>query len=389
MQSLPTPTPTSAMQLPPRWRLALKFFVLEGYLVQEMIQPFFLGVGGGTILLLGNQLFLYADLLVKKGAPPIAVLQILILNLPAILVVTFPIAGLFATLLTLGRLGADSEMTALQAAGVSQFRIFMPILLTGLVISAIAFCTNDFIVPYTNQKVRTLNENLFLAQDVILLEPQQAIKIDDRRWFYINEIERKTGLMRDVLVFDRSSEAGSLRFPQIITANTASWDGSTWELRDAIVHRYDPDGFTYYEGGVEVMELNVARELVDIIRGTKVPQEQSSRELMRNIRDLETKQASSSEIARLTSEWHLKFSIPFASFFSILIAAPLGLQAVRQTGRYGGVAVAIALVFVYYLLLSLARSLGQVGTIAPWLAAWMPNLAFGVLGSLLLWRFVR
>ncbi|MEO1132554.1 MAG: LptF/LptG family permease [Cyanobacteria bacterium J06639_1] len=389
MQPLPSPTPTAAVKLPPRWRIALRAFLLEGYLVQEMIQPFFLGVGGGTILLLGNQLFLYADLLVKKGAPPITVLQILILNLPAILVVTFPIAGLFATLLALGRLGADSEMTALRAAGVSQFRIFVPILLTGLAISALAFATNDFIVPYTNGKVRTLNENLFLAQDVILLEPQQAIKIDDQRWFYIGDIERKTGLMRDVLVFDRRSEAGNLRFPQIITANTADWDGTTWELRDAILHRYDQDGFTYYEGGVEVMELNVARELVNIIRGTKVPQEQSSRELLRTIQDMERRSAPSADIARLTSEWHLKFSIPFASFFSILIAAPLGLQAVRQTGRYGGVAVAIGLVFVYYLLLSLSRSLGQVGTVAPWLAAWIPNLAFGVLGSGLLWRFVK
>jgi lipopolysaccharide export system permease protein len=99
--------------------------------------------------------------------------------------------------------------------------------------------------------------------------------------------------------------------------------------------------------------------------------------------------ADPQEIKRMKTEWHLKFSIPFASFFAILIAAPLGLQAVRQTGRYGGVAVAIVLVFIYYVLLSLGRSMGKAGLLEPWLAAWMPNMGFGGIGLLLLWRFIR
>lgn len=369
--------------------MLLRFAILEGYLFREMIQPFFLGVAGGTILLLGNQLFLYTDLLVKKGAPLLIVVQLLVLNLPAILVVTFPIAGLFATLLALGRLGADSEIMALRSAGVSQKRIFLPVLLIGLLISSVAFGLNDFVVPYTNQKVRTLNQNLFLTQDVILLEPQQIIKVDNQRWFYFDTLSRETNLMYDVLVFDRESEAGVLRYPQVIAAGAARWDGEQWQLRDANIHRFDNEGLTFYSGQVAQMELNIGREIVNIIRGEKLPQEQSSRELSTQISELASFGAGDRELQGLRSEWHLKFSIPFASFFAIFIAAPLGLQAVRQTGRYGGVAVAIVLVFVYYLLLSLSRSLGQVGSLEPWLSAWLPNIVFGVVGSGLLLRVSR
>jgi lipopolysaccharide export system permease protein len=94
-------------------------------------------------------------------------------------------------------------------------------------------------------------------------------------------------------------------------------------------------------------------------------------------------------VARCLTEYHLKFAIPLASFFAILVAAPLGLQTVRQTGRYGSVALAIVLVFVYYVLMSLGRAMGRVGYIDPWLAAWLPNMIFGGVGLGLLWRFLR
>lgn len=370
--------------------LGLGGFFLEGYLLKELIRPFFLGVAGGTVLLLGNQLFLYTDLLVKKGAPPIMILQILILNLPAILVVSFPIAGLFATLLTLGRMGADSEITALRSAGISYRQLFVPILCIGLMISALAFWMNDYIVPSTNQKVRTLNENLFLTKDILLLNTKEIVRIDDNLWVYIGEINQETGQMRDVLILDRKSETGLLRYPQVITAKTAIRQAQTWQLQDAVVRRYDQEGRTYYEGKVGNMDLNLAEQLRNLVRGDPVPQEQSTQQLRERIQTLEKDpQHDKREAMRLKVELSLKYTIPLASFFAILIASPLGIQAVRKTGRYGGVAVAIVLVFVYFVLLSLGRSLGRAGMLDPSLSAWLPNLIFGGLGSVLLWRYVR
>jgi lipopolysaccharide export system permease protein len=137
------------------------------------------------------------------------------------------------------------------------------------------------------------------------------------------------------------------------------------------------------------MELNVVADLINLVRGEKVPQEQSSGELRERINQLEIAQAPPQELNRLETEWHLKFAIPLASFFAVMVAAPLGLQAVRQTGRYGGVAVAIVLVFIYYVLMSLGRSMGRAGILDPWLAAWLPNVTFGGVGIVLLGRYLR
>ncbi len=370
---------------------SLKFggFFLEFYLFKEMIRPFFLGVAGGTVMMLGNQLFIYADLLVKKGAPPLTILHILLLNLPAVLVVTFPIAGLFATLLTLGRMGADSEITALQAAGIPYRKVLLPVLCIGLLISGLALFTNEVIVPQTNQKVKTLNTNLVLAQDALPFSPGEVVRVDSDLWFHVGSIDPKTGLMQDLLILDRKAETGHLRYPQVISAQRAQQVGQAWHLQGVVIRRYDEQGRTYYEGQVAEMELNIVSKLVGLVYAEKVPQEQRAAELWEQCQQYRAEQRPSADVARCLTEYHLKFAIPLASFFAILVAAPLGLQTVRQTGRYGSVALAIVLVFIYYVLMSLGRAMGRVGHIDPWLAAWLPNMIFGGAGFSLLWRFLR
>jgi len=358
---------------------------LERYLLAELIRPFFLGVGGGVTLLLGNQFFLYTELLVRKGAPPLVMLQILILNLPAILILTFPIAGLLATLLVLGRMGADSEITAMRAAGISLTRLMMPLLVMGLGMSALAFALNDYVVPYTNQKVRTLNENLLNSADVLLLDEQQLFKISDHLWFYSGEVRQKRTEMKNVFLLDRNSEQGTLRYPQIITAERAIRLGSQWILEDAVIRRYDDEGRTFYEGKVGAMKFHIPEDLSIFWQGEKTPLEQSTQELGERIQTLVREQGSPDQLNRLRTEWHFKFAIPLSSFFAVLVAVPLGLKTVRRTGRYGGVAIAIILVFIYYVFLSLGRGMGLAGWLPPWFAAWLGNILFAGIGAGLVW----
>src|SRR5207245_10618439 len=51
-----------------------------------------------------------------------------------------------------------------------------------------------------------------------------------------------------------------------------------------------------------------------------------------------------------------------------------------QGGRVVGVGVCIAVLFVYYVLMSIAKAMGTVGGLDPFLAAWAPNLCYGLAG---------
>ena len=45
-----------------------------------------------------------------------------------------------------------------------------------------------------------------------------------------------------------------------------------------------------------------------------------------------------------------------------------------------GVAGSIVICFAYFVVQQLALALGTGGYLAPWLAGWLPNLSFGLMG---------
>ena len=68
-----------------------------------------------------------------------------------------------------------------------------------------------------------------------------------------------------------------------------------------------------------------------------------------------------------------------------LIGAALGVRPMRKGGASVGFGQSILIVFVYYVVMSMGRSLGQAGHIPPVLGAWLPNILFFA-GALLLAR---
>lgn len=86
--------------------------------------------------------------------------------------------------------------------------------------------------------------------------------------------------------------------------------------------------------------------------------------------------------------YHQKFSLPLATLFVTLLAAPLAL-IFSSGGAFMGGTLAIGLVFLYFTIMSVCQSLGSYGFISPVLAAWMPNLVCAAFGLALLRRLNR
>ena len=81
-------------------------------------------------------------------------------------------------------------------------------------------------------------------------------------------------------------------------------------------------------------------------------------------------------------EIHKKFSIPAACLVFGLIGLALGATN-RRDGKLASFVIGVAIVFVYYILLWLGQALTKGQLLAPWLAAWLPNIVLGVAGILL------
>src|SRR3990167_1683843 len=123
------------------------FRLIDRYILGELFKPFLAGVLAFMIIMISNTLYIFMELIVKSNIDPGTVGRMLAFNLPAIVVVTLPVAYMFATLLALGRLGRDSEIIALRAAGVSLNRVIASVILASILISAIGWGLQEKVVP--------------------------------------------------------------------------------------------------------------------------------------------------------------------------------------------------------------------------------------------------
>jgi lipopolysaccharide export LptBFGC system permease protein LptF len=83
------------------------------------------------------------------------------------------------------------------------------------------------------------------------------------------------------------------------------------------------------------------------------------------------------------TELHKRLSIPFACLIFGLIGAPLGIRK-NRSGKSAGIAIALLVFLVYYIILGSAANLAQTGTVSPPLAFWFPNFIMAVAA----WIFV-
>jgi lipopolysaccharide export system permease protein len=356
--------------------------IMDRYIVLELVRPFLLGVGGFVVIMLANTLYLYAELIVHSGVAVKVVALLLLYNLPAIIVVTFPVAYLFSTLLAIGRMSKDSEITALRSCGVSFRRILMPLLAGSVVVSYAAFLINDEIVPWANRKTVDLVREMVLHQGTPVLKENIFFKgSKENRYFYVRQVDRRTNEMYDVFIYDKR-----LPTPQVIIAQEAHWVGNNWVMRNGVLSRYDNQGVVTEEDAFR--ELNVKVNVnpdAFFAAGERSPQEKKSTELKIEIEAL---RGGGADVHSMEVDYYMKFSLPFATFFSALLAAPLGAKFSRM-GGYIGVVFSIILVFIYYVVMSIARSMGNNGVVDPITGAWIQNYLFGVVGLFLLWRIDR
>jgi lipopolysaccharide export LptBFGC system permease protein LptF len=87
--------------------------------------------------------------------------------------------------------------------------------------------------------------------------------------------------------------------------------------------------------------------------------------------------ASGSPTVAATVQMHRKVAFPFATVIMALLAVPFAVTTGRRGAMYG-IGFGIALSIAYWVILNVFSAMGEGGVLTPTLAAWAPNLLFGV-----------
>ncbi|HAI85778.1 MAG TPA: hypothetical protein DCL63_02165 [Firmicutes bacterium] len=351
--------------------------ILDRYVVREFMGPFFLSISAFIIIVLSGQLFMLVDFIIQKKVPLLAVVRMLLYSLPGIVVQVLPIAVLFAVLISLGRLGRDSELSTIRASGVPFTRIVLPLIIVGAVVSAVGFWLGETVVPWASHKSETIVREIILKDFLPSIEQDIFFTAPGGRHFYVGEVDKDLGTMERVMVYE--TEHGS--FPRIVSARRGRVGQGTWTLENGSIHELDADGHVRMSMSFDRLEITMDSTMEQFASSQKTPQEMTRKELKSHI-DLFEK--SGIRVEGLRVEYHLKLAQPVAALVFAVIGAPLVVRSPRHGGGYFGIVAAAVLSFAYFVVQAVARSVGMKGAIHPVTAVWLPNVAFLIPGVIML-----
>lgn len=363
-------------------------FILSRGILRETLPSFLLATGVTTFLLLVRAIFLVADLLVQRSVPLAVVGRMLLYSVPHVLVLTIPIGVLFAALMTVARLAADSEIVALQASGVRLARVAVPLLFFGGVMFLLNLFLSAAVLAPANRHLQLLTLRIALSGFSAAVEP--GVFSDDfpGQLLYVKRIDRDTRRWQGVLLFDLSNPIEE----RVVVADSGDLvinpaDGTAWlNLRDTTSHVLRPDDPTSYQQTANrELRIFLAPPATAPIERRLGARQTDTEELLERARNPEGHPMERQE-ARI--ELHKRAAIPAASLVFAALAVPLGLGN-RRGGKGYGLTVSVLIVVVYYILLNNGQVLAVSGKLPIAVGMWLANLVGAAIAVFLLLRMSR
>lgn len=359
---------------------------LDKFILGEVRAPFFFGIMVFSIILVaGGLLFKLADLIIERGVSLGVVARLFLYYMPRLVAFTIPMSCLLAALLGFSKLSANSELVALKSAGLSFQRIIRPVVIAAFFVSIASFLVNETIVPLSEKAAanvmmfEVLKQTPPVFKEKIFMREESGGKL--KRIIYINKMNTRTNDMQGIVV----NEFENGRMSSIISAESGEWADSGWWMDNGKVFEINKDGDVSLMFKFERQALMLVFNPDEIKQNIEDPDQMTIPMLFKAIRLYE---GMGADTGKLWMILHLRISVPWACVILALVGAALGSRP-QRSGSSVGLGLSVIIVFIYYVIMSFSKSLGESAYLPPIIAAWAANAIFLAVGCVLCARANR
>ncbi|MDH5716142.1 MAG: LptF/LptG family permease [Spirochaetia bacterium] len=387
--------------------------ILNRYLLRSFITPFLTGVLFFTFIHLLFYLKEAIKAAVEKGIPFNLIFDLLINSTGWTISITIPMSILFAVIISISGLNADTEITAMRAGGVSYYKIFNPLLYFGLLITILLIWFNFEINPNCFSKMRTAMSNIYQYDPIAILEKGQFTTLDKteklERHVYIEDIEKNKDneILKNIQI--RTTEKGNdkiYRLTQLIIARKGikiqKKDESKENIRalrlyEGYIFLRDKESQTFqridfHKGSIDIniyelpaeynednndiqnLQSKKYNELISIIQLDK------EKDIKMNVENKKIKKNDKSQVRKAKLELHKRIALSFAALTFIYLGFPIGITN-KRSGKGIGLGISIVFIFLYYILFLGADSIIEKFEFIPtFVAAWSANIFNIIIG---------
>jgi len=346
--------------------------ILDRYVVRGFLRTFLMTLLCSTAVYLIVDCFDRMSAFLQAGAPLWTVIRYFFYTTPLSISRVIGFATLFSTLFSLGTLARTQEITAMRSSGLSVQRISLSLLTLSVVICLGTFFWNEGLVPifahragmiYKTEIKNKQQQSLFGTRDIWIRGEGSFINVDN--------FDTKTHTLEGVTIFLLNRDfslRGLMEIPQ------TRWTGRAWGGTEATEWNFLPEGKLSSEK--VTLSPPVTETPDDLKLLARDAEEFTYFDLQKQIADMKSKGI---DTRAYDVDLQTKLALPLISLLMVLIAIPFALKN-QITGVALSFGIAMAIGFGYWVLSAFCISLGHSGALPPWVAAWLPNSIFSLIG---------
>jgi len=312
---------------------------------------------------------------IRAGGTAPDMIGFFVCKLPEMVGQTASFSILMATLLTLGLLSRNSEITAMRSCGVSLLRISLPMLALGLLASLLLLVNAELVVPKSYERMD------YIERVAIRKQGANAVFKLNNIWFRSGAMivqarlfEPREKALKGVVVWTVDSSMNPLGR---IDAESAEFRSGGWTLKNAVLKDFN-NGAGLTVRTVPAMELALNLKVDDL----KVLDNNADNLSYRKLKEYaDNLRRGGYQAFRYLTMMHTKFSAPFSAFVMVILGIPFALRNSRSGGIALGIGASVAIGFAYFVVNAVLLSYGRSGVLPPLVAAWGANFLF-VLGGI-------
>lgn len=384
---------------------------IDLYILREISSPFLVALLVYTFVLLMNQIFLFAELLISKGIEIKIAGELLVDLLPAILAFTIPMAVATGILAATTRLSSDWEILAMKTLGLRLIRLVRPFLLFAFFCWLLTSLFTLYLAPHFNDRWVKKLEEAVVSQIQFKISPREFNESIPETMLFMQDIEEghlwskvlvyqiKEGQLK--LILAKKGKMNVFQDTKRALLELSNGEIHFIPLQEPKMHRVA--SFEKYEEEIEVASLFPEFSRQKRVREKDIWElKKDSKALKKEIESLLLAQARKElpetrkmDMERKLRDWRAhqveinkRFSLPLVCFLFALLGLPLGISTQRG-GRTSGFTLSLVIILIYYILITGGEKAAIEGRLPPWLGMWGPNLIFFFISLILFTKEIK
>lgn len=353
------------------------FKILDGYITRKFLGTFFLAIALIIIIVVVFDAVEKIDDFIELKAPLKAIIFDYYINFIPYFINLF--CGLFtfiAVIFFTSQMAGRTEITAIQASGVSFRRLLWPYFISAMVITLISLALNLYVIPNANEQ-RVDFEGKYLRKNRrVQYEPHTFRQIEPGVFVYVRNFNPSTNKASFMTIerYEGSTIVESLEAGDILyNEETGHWTAPKF-----VTHRFENENdiFELHKTPLDTL-INLNKQELGKVENTITTLPIG--ELNEFIEQQKAK--GSDMIGIFEVERQRRFSYPISVFILTVIGVCLSARKMRS-GTGVNIGIGIVLCFTYIMLGRIFEEVakGMEGFLSIALV-WLPNLIFLIVAT--------